>query len=322
MPNLFITLLTSLSLLLGQGITPVSAALPVYTAEESAWRDKGVELAGNVTQAVLTATGADAQDIAIGTTNGTIAAENNALFLIPVAVVALEVIDKGLIAYDTYKLAEAANNCNNGDRAACSVATEMSQDLAIAAGIEATVGNLVPGSQAVAKLVNKLGKSDNAPNVVNNTAATNPTTKGNTTGDSPGRGTPNTEQPNQHNIKEDGDKRVAGSGGSTPVGRRTGFDNTGPDGIQTDGSGRQTLQWSNGDTQPNINQPSTINDRDYSGHALDQMQNRGVTPSVIENTIITGKRVPGKVPGTFEYIDNINGVNVIVNSSGRVVTVK
>ncbi len=174
----------------------------ISDSEESVWRDKGIELAGNVTQAVLTATGADAHDIAIGTTNGTIAAENNALFLIPVAVVALEVIDKGLIAYDTYKLAEAANNCNNGDMAACGVATEMSQDLAIAAGIEATVGNLVPGSQAVAKLVNKLGKSDNAPNVVNNTAVTNPATKGNTTGDSPGNGTPNTEQPNQHNVTD------------------------------------------------------------------------------------------------------------------------
>ncbi len=92
MPHLFITLLTSLSLLLGQGVTPAFAALPVYTA-----------------------TGADAHDIAIGTTNATIAAENNALFLIPVAVVALEVIDKGLIAYDTYKLAEAANSCNNGE---------------------------------------------------------------------------------------------------------------------------------------------------------------------------------------------------------------
>ncbi len=165
MTRLFITLLTSLSFLLGQGITPVSAALPVYTAEtaneaisseigtqakvgeltdgehgigtatqlglhaltgcasaalqsgdcgagalgqvtgevvgmlynentdmadidgdgyisdseESVWRDKGVELAGNVTQAVLTATGADAHDIAIGTTNAKTAAENNAM---------------------------------------------------------------------------------------------------------------------------------------------------------------------------------------------------------------------------------------------------
>ncbi|WP_156470000.1 DUF4258 domain-containing protein, partial [Acetobacter cerevisiae] len=61
---------------------------------------------------------------------------------------------------------------------------------------------------------------------------------------------------------------------------------------------------------------------DYSGHALDQMQNRGVTPSVVENTITTGTRVPGNTSGTFEYIDNINGVNVVVNSSGKVVTVK
>lgn len=109
---------------------------------------------------------------------------------------------------------------------------------------------------------------------------------------------------------------------STPVGRRTGFDETGPDGIQPDGSGRQTPQTKNGGTQPVINQPATIGGRDYSGHALDQMRNRGVTPSVVENTISSGTRVPGNTPGTFEYVDNINGVNVVVNSSGRVITVK
>ncbi len=52
------------------------------------------------------------------------------------------------------------------------------------------------------------------------------------------------------------------------------------------------------------------------------MRNRGVAPSVVENTISTGTRVPGNAAGTFDYIDNINGVNVVVNSSGRVVTVK
>lgn len=59
-----------------------------------------------------------------------------------------------------------------------------------------------------------------------------------------------------------------------------------------------------------------------SGHALDQMQNRGVTPSVVEHTIETGTPMPGNRPSTTEYVDNINGVNVVVNSSGRVITVK
>ncbi len=51
----------------------------ISAAEAAAWKSKGVELAGTVTQAVLTATGADAKDIAIGTTNAKTAAENNAL---------------------------------------------------------------------------------------------------------------------------------------------------------------------------------------------------------------------------------------------------
>ena len=110
--------------------------------------------------------------------------------------------------------------------------------------------------------------------------------------------------------------------GSTPVGRRTGYSGTEPDGVQTDGSGRQTPQWENGNSQPNINKSTTIGNRNYSGHALDQMQNRGVTPSVVEHTIETGTPIQGNRPGTTEYVDRINGVNVVVNSDGRVVTVK
>lgn len=109
---------------------------------------------------------------------------------------------------------------------------------------------------------------------------------------------------------------------STPVGRRTGFDDTGPDGVQPDGSGRQTPQYETFDNLP-INQPTTIGGRDYSGHALDQMQNRGATPSVVENTIKTGTPIPGNTLNEIEYVDTINGVNVVVDAAtGRVVTVK
>jgi Domain of unknown function (DUF4258) len=39
---------------------------------------------------------------------------------------------------------------------------------------------------------------------------------------------------------------------------------------------------------PGTNKPTTINGIDYSGHALDQMQERGLVPSVVQNTIENG----------------------------------
>jgi len=52
------------------------------------------------------------------------------------------------------------------------------------------------------------------------------------------------------------------------------------------------------------------------------MQNRGVTPTVVENTINTRSRVSSSTKETFEYIDEVNGVNVVVNLGGRIVTMK
>lgn len=46
---------------------------------------------------------------------------------------------------------------------------------------------------------------------------------------------------------------------------------------------------------PGTNSSMIIGGREYSGHALDRMQGRGLTPSVIENTIATGKKIPGKI---------------------------
>jgi hypothetical protein len=69
------------------------------------------------------------------------------------------------------------------------------------------------------------------------------------------------------------------------------------------------------------NPPSNIGGRDYTGHSLDQMQGRGLTPSVVENTIQSGQAIPGKIPGTTAYYDNINNVTVITDTgSGRVIT--
>jgi hypothetical protein len=85
--------------------------------------------------------------------------------------------------------------------------------------------------------------------------------------------------------------------------------------------GRSGNELKNAPYQTTRNVPEQINGREYSGHALDQMQNRGIMPSVVENTIGTGVRYSTRV-GTTGFYDSINNVRVIINSeTGRVVTV-
>jgi RHS repeat-associated protein len=73
--------------------------------------------------------------------------------------------------------------------------------------------------------------------------------------------------------------------------------------------------------EPGTNSPENIGGRNYTGHTLDQMQGRGLTPSVIENTIQHGETIPGKRSGTNAHYDSINNVTVITDSeSGRVIT--
>jgi len=85
---------------------------------------------------------------------------------------------------------------------------------------------------------------------------------------------------------------------NVPVGRRTKIGETGPDGIQPNGAGRHTPQHVNPPYQPVQNTPGSVNGIDYSGHAFDQMRNRGLVPSVVENALRTGTRTPGNTPGT------------------------
>ncbi len=72
--------------------------------------------------------------------------------------------------------------------------------------------------------------------------------------------------------------------------------------------------------QPNA--PTTIGGRPCSGHAIDRMQQRGIPPSVVENTIQHGHVGPGSTPGTVVYYDPVNNVSVVVDpTTRRVVTV-
>ena len=70
------------------------------------------------------------------------------------------------------------------------------------------------------------------------------------------------------------------------------------------------------------NAPTTIDGRDYSGHAIDQMQNRGIPSSAVENTVQTGTPSPGNTAGTTVYSDPVNNLSVPTDTqSGRVITV-
>ena len=69
------------------------------------------------------------------------------------------------------------------------------------------------------------------------------------------------------------------------------------------------------------NSPRSIGGRVYSGHSLDRIQEKGLTPSVVENTIQSGQSIPGKIPGTTSHYDPVNDVTVITDTaSGRVIT--
>ncbi|MCW5746787.1 MAG: DUF4258 domain-containing protein [Alphaproteobacteria bacterium] len=85
-------------------------------------------------------------------------------------------------------------------------------------------------------------------------------------------------------------------------------------------AGSEGFELRNAPYQATRNSATTIGGRQYSGHALDQMQNRGIMPSVVENTIRTGTAFPTRA-GTTGYYDAVNNIRVITNTAtGRVVT--
>jgi hypothetical protein len=73
--------------------------------------------------------------------------------------------------------------------------------------------------------------------------------------------------------------------------------------------------------QSKINQKTTIYGREYTGHALDSMQARGLTPLSIENTIKNGLTSQAPISGRLMHYDQINNITVITDQqSGRVIT--
>ena len=74
-------------------------------------------------------------------------------------------------------------------------------------------------------------------------------------------------------------------------------------------------------TVPNgTNRPTVIGGRLCSGHALNQMQGRGVPPSAVEEAIANGQTSPGNQPGTTAHAGK-NGVFVVTGSRRQVTSV-
>jgi RHS repeat-associated protein len=70
------------------------------------------------------------------------------------------------------------------------------------------------------------------------------------------------------------------------------------------------------------NKPATIDGVNYSGHALDQMQGRGIlSPSVVKDAIANPLNIfQGNTSNELLYIGK-NGIRVVTNTAGKVITV-
>jgi hypothetical protein len=68
------------------------------------------------------------------------------------------------------------------------------------------------------------------------------------------------------------------------------------------------------------NEPATIDGLSFSGHALDQLQGRGISLSAVERALRIGEIIPSR-DGTTMFYDAINNVRVIQAAGGRIVTV-
>jgi uncharacterized protein RhaS with RHS repeats len=72
------------------------------------------------------------------------------------------------------------------------------------------------------------------------------------------------------------------------------------------------------DVPRGTNSPTTVNGQQYTGHSLDQMQGRGITPSAVENTIQTGTASAGRGGAT---VYSTGELKAVVSEQGAVITV-
>ena len=94
-------------------------------------------------------------------------------------------------------------------------------------------------------------------------------------------------------------------------------------GYSTSWRGSKSCQFQSTIFQQTRNAAARIEGRPYSGHSIDQMQNRGIPFSAVENTISSGRAISSKNDVTkCIYYDHSNDMSVVVNSkNGNVITV-
>lgn len=122
------------------------------------WRASGVDVARVAAGLAAALAGGD---VDTGADAGGNAAENNA-FWIPVIIVIgviLEATDKVLLASDAVDITVATYECNAGSQSSCDQAVAMAKQAATDAGIELTIGSVIPGSKAGADLLRWVRKN-------------------------------------------------------------------------------------------------------------------------------------------------------------------
>jgi hypothetical protein len=94
----------------------------------------------------------------------------------------------------------------------------------------------------------------------------------------------------------------------------------GPPASSFSGSLRNPLQ---APTGPPRNLPGEFNGQPFSGHAFDQLQNRGIPPSVVDQAVQNGIPNPGNTPGTTRFYDPTNNLSVVQdNATGNIITIR
>lgn len=69
---------------------------------------------------------------------------------------------------------------------------------------------------------------------------------------------------------------------------------------------------------PARNEASVIEGRRYTDHAFDQMQNRGIPPSAVENTIKNGTASgSNQISGRTLYYDKDNNITVVLERGSK-----
>lgn len=88
-------------------------------------------------------------------------------------------------------------------------------------------------------------------------------------------------------------------------------------------AGKKGFQLTNAEYQKVRNADAIINGREYVGHALDQMQNRGLPLSIVEETIRVGKTIIETQPqGRIQYFNPEQNISVVIEKeTQKVITV-